>query len=94
MRRPRAPVGRSTPEAQGAHVYSILFPLSVRRVVPRLVSPQSPGRWLPRPPLLARRFIRAGVYQGAGRGGEERKLFSDEEEALATTVGIYWWCEE
>ena len=38
--------------------------------------------------------LQAGVHQGAGRGAEERKLFSDKEEALASTVGIYCWCKE
>lgn len=60
VRRRGAPVGQSTPEAQGAHVYRVLFPPSVRRVVPMLVSPWFPGWWLQRPRLLARRFIRAG----------------------------------
>ena len=31
--------------------------------------------------------LRAGVHQGAGRGGEERKLFSDEEEARSFSQG-------
>lgn len=38
--------------------------------------------------------LQAGVHQGAGRGGEERKLFSDEGGTLAATAGVCPWCGE
>lgn len=32
--------------------------------------------------------------RGQGGEGRERKLFSEQEEALATAVRISWWCQE
>lgn len=32
--------------------------------------------------------------RGQGGEGRERKLFSEQEETLATAVRIYWWCQE
>lgn len=32
--------------------------------------------------------------RGQGGEGRERKLFSEQEEALATAVRTSWWCQE